>query len=105
MIGLFGIVERGDGTMEPLAAFNATSEPMKVGKFFADRLTPVRMNTFFAKSASSSPKKMRHGATSIGGADRGWGLGAGGRGCPLRRGRLRRGLAIARSVICAAEAD
>ena len=51
-IGLFGIVElvKDRQSMEPLAPFNGTSEPMKkLGKFFRDEglYTFVRMNTFF----------------------------------------------------------
>jgi taurine--2-oxoglutarate transaminase len=51
-IGLFGIVElvKDRKTREPLAPFNATSEPMvKLGRFFRDQglYTFVRWNTFF----------------------------------------------------------
>jgi taurine--2-oxoglutarate transaminase len=51
-IGLFGLVELVEdrGSMEPLAPFNATSEPMKrLGRFFRDEglYTFVRWNTFF----------------------------------------------------------
>ena len=52
-IGLFGIVElvKNKKSMEPLAPFNGTSEPMmKLGKFFREQglYTFVRWNTFFA---------------------------------------------------------
>ena len=51
-IGLFGIVElvKDRTTMEPLAPFNGTSEPMQaLGKFFRQEglYTFVRWNTFF----------------------------------------------------------
>jgi taurine--2-oxoglutarate transaminase len=51
-IGLFGIVElvKDRATMEPLAPYNGTSEPMqKLGKHFRDNglYTFVRWNTFF----------------------------------------------------------
>jgi taurine--2-oxoglutarate transaminase len=51
-LGLFGIVElvKDRETMEPLAPFNGTSEPMnKLRKIFRDEglYTFVRMNTFF----------------------------------------------------------
>ena len=51
-IGLFGLVElvKDRGSMEPLAPFNGTSEPMKrLGRFFRDEglYTFVRWNTFF----------------------------------------------------------
>jgi taurine--2-oxoglutarate transaminase len=51
-IGLFGIVElvKDRSSMEPLAPFNGTSEPMKkLGRFFRDQglYTFVRWNTFF----------------------------------------------------------
>jgi len=51
-IGLFGIVElvTDRTSMEPLAPFNGTSEPMKrLGRFFRDEglYTFVRWNTFF----------------------------------------------------------
>jgi taurine--2-oxoglutarate transaminase len=51
-LGLFGIVElvKNRSTMEPLAPFNGTSEPMKkLGKIFREEglYTFVRMNTFF----------------------------------------------------------
>jgi taurine--2-oxoglutarate transaminase len=51
-IGLFGIVElvTDRASMEPLAPFNGTSEPMKrLGRFFRDEglYTFVRWNTFF----------------------------------------------------------
>jgi taurine---2-oxoglutarate transaminase len=52
-IGLFGIVElvKNKRSMEPLAPFNGTSEPMiKLGKFFREQglYTFVRWNSFFA---------------------------------------------------------
>jgi taurine--2-oxoglutarate transaminase len=52
-IGLFGIVElvKNKKSMEPLAPYNGTSEPMmKLGKFFREQglYTFVRWNTFFA---------------------------------------------------------
>jgi taurine---2-oxoglutarate transaminase len=51
-IGLFGIVElvKNRSTMEPLAPFNGTSEPMaRLSRFFRDEglYTFVRWNTFF----------------------------------------------------------
>jgi len=51
-IGLFGIVElvKDRQSMEPLAPFNGTSEPMKrLGRFFREEglYTFVRWNTFF----------------------------------------------------------
>ncbi|HSL24523.1 MAG TPA: aminotransferase class III-fold pyridoxal phosphate-dependent enzyme [Vicinamibacterales bacterium] len=51
-IGLFGIVElvKDRKTMEPLAPFNGTSEPMQaIGRFFRENglYTFVRWNTFF----------------------------------------------------------
>ena len=51
-IGLFGIVElvKDRKTMEPLAPYNGTSEPMQaLGRFFRDNglYTFVRWNTFF----------------------------------------------------------
>jgi taurine--2-oxoglutarate transaminase len=51
-IGLFGLVElvKDKKTMEPLAPFNGTSEPMQaLGKFFREQglYTFVRWNTFF----------------------------------------------------------
>ena len=51
-IGLFGIVElvKDRASMEPLAPYNGTSEPMqKLGRFFRDNglYTFVRWNTFF----------------------------------------------------------
>ncbi len=51
-IGLFGLVElvKDRTSMEPLAPFNGTSEPMKrLGRFFRDEglYTFVRWNTFF----------------------------------------------------------
>jgi taurine--2-oxoglutarate transaminase len=51
-IGLFGIVElvKDRQTMEPLAPYNGTSEPMqKLGRFFRENglYTFVRWNTFF----------------------------------------------------------
>jgi taurine---2-oxoglutarate transaminase len=51
-IGLFGLVElvKDRSSMEPLAPFNGTSEPMKkLGRFFRDEglYTFLRWNTFF----------------------------------------------------------
>jgi taurine--2-oxoglutarate transaminase len=51
-LGLFGIVElvKDRQSMEPLAPFNGTSEPMKrLGRFFREEglYTFVRWNTFF----------------------------------------------------------
>jgi taurine---2-oxoglutarate transaminase len=66
-IGLFGIVElvKDRSSMEPLAPFNGTSEPMKrLGKFFRDEglYTFVRWNTFFTNPPLSiSEEELRHG--------------------------------------------
>jgi taurine---2-oxoglutarate transaminase len=66
-IGLFGIVEliKDRQSMEPLAPFNGTSEPMKkLGKFFRDEglYTFVRMNTFFTNPPLSiTEEELRHG--------------------------------------------
>jgi len=66
-LGLFGIVElvRDRGSMEPLAPFNGTSEPMKkLGKLFRDEglYTFVRMNTFFTNPPLIiTDEELRHG--------------------------------------------
>jgi taurine--2-oxoglutarate transaminase len=66
-IGLFGIVElvKDRSSMEPLAPFNGTSEPMKkLGKFFREEglYTFVRWNTFFTNPPLSiSEEELRHG--------------------------------------------
>src|SRR5207237_7169969 len=66
-IGLFGIVElvKNRSSMEPLAPFNGTSEPMKrLGKFFREEglYTFVRWNTFFTNPPLSiSEEELRHG--------------------------------------------
>ena len=66
-IGLFGIVElvKNKKTMEPLAPFNGTSEPMvKLGKFFREQglYTFVRWNTFFANPPLTiSEDELRYG--------------------------------------------
>jgi taurine--2-oxoglutarate transaminase len=66
-LGLFGIVElvKDRQSMEPLAPFNGTSEPMKkLGKFFRDEglYTFVRFNTFFANPPLSiTEEELRHG--------------------------------------------
>jgi taurine--2-oxoglutarate transaminase len=66
-IGLFGIVElvKNRQSMEPLAPFNGTSEPMKrLGKFFRDEglYTFVRMNYFFTNPPLTiTEEEMRHG--------------------------------------------
>jgi len=66
-IGLFGIVElvKDRTSMEPLAPFNGTSEPMKkLGKFFRDEglYTFVRFNTFFTNPPLSiTEEELRHG--------------------------------------------
>ncbi len=66
-IGLFGIAElvKNKKTMEPLAPFNGTSEPMvKLGKFFREQglYTFVRWNTFFANPPLTiSEDELRHG--------------------------------------------
>ena len=66
-IGLFGLVElvKDRQSMEPLAPFNGTSEPMKrLGKFFREEglYTFVRMNYFFTNPPLIiSEEEMRHG--------------------------------------------
>jgi taurine--2-oxoglutarate transaminase len=66
-IGLFGIVElvKDRETMEPLAPFNGTSEPMnKLRKIFRDEglYTFVRMNTFFTNPPLIiTEEEMSHG--------------------------------------------
>jgi taurine--2-oxoglutarate transaminase len=66
-IGLFGIVElvKDRETMEPLAPFNGTSEPMnKLRKIFRDEglYTFVRMNTFFTNPPLTiTEEEMSHG--------------------------------------------
>ena len=66
-IGLFGIVElvKDRTSMEPLAPFNGTSEPMKkLAKFFRDEglYTFVRFNTFFTNPPLSiTEEELRHG--------------------------------------------
>ena len=66
-IGLFGIAElvKNKKTMEPLAPFNGTSEPMvKLGKYFREQglYTFVRWNTFFANPPLTiSEDELRHG--------------------------------------------
>ncbi|MEP6918636.1 MAG: aminotransferase class III-fold pyridoxal phosphate-dependent enzyme, partial [Acidobacteriota bacterium] len=66
-IGLFGIVElvKDRKTMEPLAPFNGTSEPMvKLGRFFREEglYTFVRWNTFFTNPPLTiSEEELRHG--------------------------------------------
>jgi taurine---2-oxoglutarate transaminase len=66
-IGLFGIVElvTDRTSMEPLAPFNGTSEPMKkLGRFFRDEglYTFVRMNTFFTNPPLTiTDEELRHG--------------------------------------------
>ena len=66
-IGLFGVVElvKDRQSMEPLAPFNGTSEPMKrLGKFFRDEglYTFVRMNYFFTNPPLTiTEEEMRHG--------------------------------------------
>ena len=66
-IGLFGIVElvKNRQSMEPLAPFNGTSEPMKrLGKFFREEglYTFVRMNYFFTNPPLIiTEEEMRHG--------------------------------------------
>jgi taurine--2-oxoglutarate transaminase len=66
-IGLFGIVElvKDRTSMEPLAPFAGTSEPMKkLGKFFRDEglYTFVRFNTFFTNPPLSiTEEELRHG--------------------------------------------
>ena len=66
-LGLFGIVElvKDRESMEPLAPFNGTSEPMKrLGRFFRDEglYTFVRWNTFFTNPPLSiTEEELRHG--------------------------------------------
>ena len=66
-IGLFGIVElvKDRTSMEPLAPFNGTSEPMKkLGRFFRDEglYTFVRFNTFFTNPPLCiTEEELRHG--------------------------------------------
>jgi taurine---2-oxoglutarate transaminase len=66
-LGLFGIVElvKDRATMEPLAPFNGTSEPMnKLRKIFRDEglYTFVRMNTFFTNPPLIiTDEELRHG--------------------------------------------
>ena len=66
-IGLFGITElvKDKKSMEPLAPFNGTSEPMKrLGKFFRDEglYTFVRWNTFFSNPPLIiTEEELRHG--------------------------------------------
>ena len=66
-IGLFGIVElvKDRESMEPLAPFNGTSEPMnKLRKIFRDEglYTFVRMNTFFTNPPLIiTEEELRHG--------------------------------------------
>lgn len=66
-IGLFGLVElvRDRTSMEPLAPFNGTSEPMKrLARFFREEglYTFVRWNTFFTNPPLSiTEEELRHG--------------------------------------------
>jgi taurine--2-oxoglutarate transaminase len=66
-IGLFGIVElvKDRTSMEPLAPFNGTSEPMKrLAKFFREEglYTFVRWNTFFTNPPLTiTEEELRHG--------------------------------------------
>jgi taurine--2-oxoglutarate transaminase len=66
-IGLFGLVElvKDRKSMEPLAPFNGTSEPMKkLATFFRDEglYTFVRWNTFFTNPPLSiTEEELRHG--------------------------------------------
>ncbi|HET8712454.1 MAG TPA: aminotransferase class III-fold pyridoxal phosphate-dependent enzyme [Gemmatimonadales bacterium] len=66
-LGLFGLVElvKDRKSMEPLAPFNGTSEPMKrLGKFFRDEglYTFVRWNTFFTNPPLTiTEEELRHG--------------------------------------------
>jgi taurine---2-oxoglutarate transaminase len=66
-IGLFGLIElvKDRESMEPLAPFNGTSEPMqKLGSFFREEglYTFVRWNTFFTNPPLSiSEPDLRHG--------------------------------------------
>lgn len=76
-IGLFGIVElvKDRASMEPLAPFNSTSDPMRrLAKFFRDEglYTFVRWHTFFTNPPLTvSEDELRHGFDVI---DRGLGL-------------------------------
>jgi len=66
-IGLFGVVElvKDRSSMEPLAPFNGTSEPMKkLGRFFREEglYTFVRWNTFFTNPPLTiTEEELRHG--------------------------------------------
>jgi taurine--2-oxoglutarate transaminase len=66
-LGLFGLVElvTDKQSMEPLAPFNGTSEPMKaLGTFFREEglYTFVRMNTFFTNPPLIiTEEELRHG--------------------------------------------
>ena len=66
-LGLFGIVElvKDRASMEPLAPFNGTSEPMKkLARFFREEglYTFVRFNTFFTNPPLViTEDEMRHG--------------------------------------------
>ena len=66
-IGLFGLVElvKDRESMEPLAPFNGTSEPMKaLGRFFRNEglYTFVRWHTFFTNPPLSiTEEELRHG--------------------------------------------
>ena len=66
-IGLFGIVElvKSKKTMEPLAPYNGTSEPMtRLAKFFRQEglYTFVRWNNFFTNPPLTiSEDELRHG--------------------------------------------
>ncbi|MEO6213052.1 MAG: aminotransferase class III-fold pyridoxal phosphate-dependent enzyme [Vicinamibacterales bacterium] len=66
-IGLFGIVElvKNKKTLEPLAPFNGTSEPMiKLSRFFREQglYTFVRWNGFFTNPPLTiSEEELRHG--------------------------------------------
>ncbi|HEX7019037.1 MAG TPA: aminotransferase class III-fold pyridoxal phosphate-dependent enzyme [Gemmatimonadaceae bacterium] len=66
-LGLFGLVElvKDRKSMEPLAPFNGTSEPMKrLAKFFRDEglYTFVRWNTFFTNPPLTiTEDELRHG--------------------------------------------
>ena len=66
-IGLFGIVElvKDRASMEPMAPFNGTSEPMKkLGKLFREEglYTFVRYNTFFTNPPLIiTEEELRHG--------------------------------------------
>ena len=93
-LGLFGIVElvKDRKTMEPLAPFNGTSEPMlKLGRFFREEglYTFVRWNTFITNpplidhrgGARARVRHHRPGArgdsVTVGIGDQGSGLGLG----------------------------